>query len=236
MWRKLFAVVPIAALAIGGSAACATKKYVNTSVSELGTKVDSLGRSIEETQERTRTNEGRITEVDQKATAAGQSAAQANTAATQANTAARAAGDAAMVARNAATDVNGRVDVIDKSNRRLVYEVVLNSENGNFKFGDAALPDEVKQKLDGMVQQLKQDPKNIYLEIEGHTDNVGPKEVNARVGLERAEAAKRYLYERYQIPLHKMNVISFGDEKPIAPNTTKEGRAQNRRVVIKVLA
>ena len=47
---------------------------------------------------------------------------------------------------------------------------------------------------------------------------------------------KRYLYEQYQIPLHKMNVISYGEEKPVAPNKTKAGRAQNRRVVIKVLA
>ncbi|OFV89672.1 MAG: hypothetical protein A3G76_08295 [Acidobacteria bacterium RIFCSPLOWO2_12_FULL_65_11] len=233
MWRKLFVAVPVAALAIGGSTACASKGFVKTSVGELGTelntKVDSLGRSIEETQERTRTNEGRISEVDQKANAATQSAQQANTAAA-------AAGTAAAAARTAATDVNTKVDVLDKSNRRLVYEVVLNSENGNFKFGQASLPDEVKQKLDGIVQQLKQDPKNVFIEIEGHTDNVGPKEVNERVGLERAEATKRYLYQQYQIPLHKMNVISYADEKPVAPNTTKEGRAQNRRVVIKVLA
>jgi outer membrane protein OmpA-like peptidoglycan-associated protein len=46
---------------------------------------------------------------------------------------------------------------------------------------------------------------------------------------------KRYLYEQHQVPLHKMNVISYGEERPVAPNTTKAGRAQNRRVVIKVL-
>ena len=55
-------------------------------------------------------------------------------------------------------------------------------------------------------------------------------------GSQRAEAVKRYLYEQYQVPLHKMNVISYGKDKPIAPNKTKAGRAQNRRVVIKVLA
>ena len=52
----------------------------------------------------------------------------------------------------------------------------------------------------------------------------------------RAEAVKRYLYEQHQVPLHKINVISYGEEKPVAPNNTRDGRAQNRRVVIKVLA
>jgi outer membrane protein OmpA-like peptidoglycan-associated protein len=60
--------------------------------------------------------------------------------------------------------------------------------------------------------------------------------MNERLGLARAEAVKRYLYEHHQIPLHKMNVISYGEEKPVAPNNTRVGRAQNRRVVIKVLA
>jgi len=87
-----------------------------------------------------------------------------------------------------------------------------------------------------VVSQLKQDPKNVWIEIEGHTDNVGDKVVNEKIGLERAQAVERYLYEQYQIPLHKMNVISYGEEKPVAPNKTKEGRAQNRRVVIKILA
>jgi outer membrane protein OmpA-like peptidoglycan-associated protein len=114
--------------------------------------------------------------------------------------------------------------------------VVLSEDQGNFKFGKTVLPDEAKQKLDEMVAHLKQDPKAIYLEIEGHTDNVGDKMINTKIGLERAEAVKRYLYEQYQIPLHKMNVISYGEEKPVAPNKTRDGRAQNRRVVIKVLA
>ena len=59
---------------------------------------------------------------------------------------------------------------------------------------------------------------------------------NEKLGLERAEAVKRYLYEQHQIPLHKMNVISYGEDKPVAPNKDRAGRAQNRRVVIKVLA
>ena len=229
MFRRFFMAVPVAAIAvvgIGGTTACASKKFVRTSVGEVNDKVDSLGRSVEETQERTRRNEGRITDVDQRAQAAAQ----------RASDAASAANSVAMDAGNKATEAGNRVDVMDKANRRLVYEVVLSEDQGNFKFGKTTLPDTAKQRLDEMVAQLKQDPKAIYLEIEGHTDNVGAKNVNEKVGLERAEAVKRYLYEQYQIPLHKMNVISYGEEKPIAPNKTKAGRAQNRRVVIKVLA
>jgi len=133
-------------------------------------------------------------------------------------------------------DVKAKLDAFDKANRELIYEVVLNEDSGNFKFGHTDLPDEAKAKIDEMVQHLKTDPKNIYIEVEGHTDNIGPKTINEKIGLERAQAVQKYLYEQYQIPLHKINVISYGQEKPVAPNKTKDGRAQNRRVVIKVLA
>jgi peptidoglycan-associated lipoprotein len=229
MFRTFLVAVPIAVMAIGGSTACATKKFVRTSIGEVNDKVDSMGRSIEETQERTRKNEGRIGEVDQKAQAAANSAAAAGDAASAANTAA--AGAASI--GNAA---NAKFDTMDKASKRLVYEVVLSEDQGNFKFGKTALPDEAKAKLDELIAQMKQDPKNIYLEIEGHTDNIGDAVTNERIGLARAEAVKKYLYEQYQIPLHKMNVISYGKDKPVAPNKTKVGRAQNRRVVIKVLA
>ncbi len=225
MFRNLLAAGLIAVIAVGGSTACATKKYVRTSVGEVNDKVDSQGRAIEETQERTRKNEGRIAEVDQKAQAAAQSAQAANDAAASAHSAADAVG----------ANANSKFDNIDKNNKRLVYEVVLSEDQGNFKFGKTVLPDEAKQKIDELVAQLKQDPKNLYLEIAGYTDNVGDKQINQKIGLERAESVKRYLYEQYQIPLHKMNVISYGMENPVAPNKTKAGRAQNRRVVIKVL-
>jgi outer membrane protein OmpA-like peptidoglycan-associated protein len=221
--------IPVAVLALGGSTACATKKFVRTSVGEVNDKVDSLGRSVEETQERTRRNEGRIQEVDQKAQAAQSSADKANTAAGDAARAASAAGDSASAANN-------KVETLNKTVNRLVYEVVLSEDEGNFKFNNVDLPDEAKARLDDLISQMKADPKGAFFEIEGHTDNVGPTEVNERIGLERAEAVKKYLYEHHQIPLHKMNVISYGESKPVGENKTKEGRAQNRRVVIRVLA
>jgi peptidoglycan-associated lipoprotein len=229
MFRKLITALPIVAIAIGGSTACATKKFVRSSVGDVNEKVDSLGRSVEETQERTRQNEGKIADVDQKAQAAAQQASQASSAAAQANSAANVAGTRAAAA-------DAKADAVDKASKRLVYEVVLNEDEGNFKFGKADLPDEAKAKIDEIIEHLKADPKGAYFEIEGHTDNVGGKEINEKIGLARAEAVKKYLYEQHQIPLFKMNVISYGEEKPVAPNNTKEGRAQNRRVVIRILA
>ena len=230
MFRKLFMVATLAVFAIGGTTACASKKFVRTNVGQVNEKVDSLGRTVEETQERTRQNEGRISDVDQRAQAgiakASQAAEAANSNANNVRTEAAAATKA----------VDTKVDAIDKANKRLVFEVVLSEDSGNFKFGGVDLPQEAKAKLDEMIEKLKADPKGAFFEIEGHTDNVGDAKVNERIGLERAEAVKKYLYEQHQIPLHKMNVISYGEDKPVAPNKTKEGRAQNRRVVVKVLA
>jgi len=225
MVQKMLMAIPIVAIAVGSTTACATKKFVRTSVGEVNGKVDSLGRSVEETQERTRQNEGKITDVDQRAQAA---AAAAKTAADTANS-------AAMAADTKAAAAGDRAEAVDKASKRLVFEVVLSEDQGNFKFGKKDLPDEAKAKLDEVVNQLKADPKGAFFEIEGYTDNIGSAEMNEKLGLERAEAVKRYLYTQHQIPLHKMNVISYGEENPVAPNKTKAGRAQNRRVVIKIL-
>jgi outer membrane protein OmpA-like peptidoglycan-associated protein len=228
MRNSLFAAA-LLTLSVAVAPACATKKFVRTEVGNVNSKVDTLAGSVEETQERTRKNEERIGAVDEKAEAAGRSA-----------TSARAAADAAAAAakevdgRVAAT--NNRVNAVELAARKLVFEVTLSEDQGNFAFGKTELPDAAKARLDQVVQQLKADTKNIFIEIEGHTDNVGSPIVNERIGLERAEAVKRYLYEQHQVPLHKMNVISYGEDKPVAPNNKRDGRAQNRRVVVKVLS
>jgi peptidoglycan-associated lipoprotein len=220
--KRFISALAISALAVGGSSACATKKMVKQRVGEVNDKVDTLSKSVEENQERTRANEGRIGEVDQKAAAA--------------NARAEKAGQRADDAYTAADKVNARADAIETASKRLVYEVVMSEDKGGFKFGQSKMPAEMQTQIDELVAQLKANPNGGFIEIEGHTDNVGAKDTNYKVGLERAEAVKRYLYENQQIPLHKINVISYGEEKPIAPNKTKAGRAQNRRVVIKVLA
>ena len=220
--RKSVFVVSLFALTLAVAPACATKKFVRTEVGQVNDKVSTLGTTLEQTQERVKQNEGKITEVDSKAGAAA-------TAASQAAQAANSAGEAASA-------VNTRAEAIEAASRKILFEVVLSEDAGKFKFGGTELPPEAKSAIDQMVNSLKTQKSAVWIEIEGHTDNVGGPKYNEQLGLSRAEAVKRYLYEQHQVPLHKINVISYGETKPAAPNRTRDGRAQNRRVVIKVLA
>jgi len=228
MRKSLFAAA-LLTISVAVAPACASKKYVRTEVGNVNSKVDTLSGTVEETQERTRKNEERIGSVDEKAEAAGRSA-------TSARAAADAAAAAAKEVDGKVAGVNNRVTSVEAASRKLVFEVTLSEDQGNFAFGKTELPDAAKARLDQVVQQLKADTKNVFIEIEGHTDNVGSPLINEKIGLERAEAVKRYLYEQHQVPLHKMNVISYGEDKPVAPNNKRDGRAQNRRVVVKVLS
>jgi len=221
--------ITLAGLVTVGLPACATKGFVKNRIGEVNGKVDNLATSVEATQERTKKNEAAIGEVDQKAQAAG-------SAANQAQQAANAAGTSATAAHARANEVGAKADELDKASRRLVYTVVLSEDEGQFKFGTTVLPDAAKARIDDMIQKLMANPNGAWFEIEGHTDSIGGKVINEKIGMERAESVKKYLYEQYQIPLHKMSVISYGSEKPVASNKTKEGRSQNRRVVIRVLA
>ena len=224
--RKSFLIVGLFALTLAVAPACASKKFVRTEVGQVNEKVATMGRSLEETQERVRRNEGQIVEVDARAAAAQNSATQAQQAAAAADE------HAAVVGERA----EARADAIEAATRKLLFEVVLSEDQGKFRFGRPDLPTEATVAIDQMIAGLQNQKSAVWIEIEGHTDNVGDKRFNERLGLNRAEAVKRYLYERHQLPLHKMNVISYGEDKPQSPNNTRDGRAQNRRVVIRVLA
>ena len=227
MQKSFLAVAVCVGIAVGTSA-CATKGYVREQTGAVSTKVDSLTTALEATQERTVQSETRIGQLDGVAGAA-------QTAANAAGAAASAADQKAIAADTQATAVGARVDAVDKAAKRVLYDVVLSENQGNFKFGDTVLPDAAKARIDDLVSKIKADPKGAYFEIEGHTDNVGNAETNTRVGLHRADAVKLYLYEHHQIPLHRMNVVSYGEDKPVVANSSRAERAQNRRVVIRVL-
>jgi peptidoglycan-associated lipoprotein len=223
--RTFIVALSVAALAAGSTTACATKGFVSNRVGAVNDKVESVSKSLEQTQERTRKNEAAIAETNQNIVQVDQKAAAANAAAS----------DAAANARTTADRAAEKATAIEVATKRIVYEVTISEAQGNFKLNQAVLPAEAKARIDEVVQQLKANPNGAYIEVEGYTDNIGEKAYNEQLGLERAESVKRYLYQEHQIPLHRINVISYGSDKPVAPNTTRAGRALNRRVVIRVL-
>jgi outer membrane protein OmpA-like peptidoglycan-associated protein len=118
---------------------------------------------------------------------------------------------------------------------KFLYQVVLSDEAVKFPTGSDQLSPEAERRLAQLAAKLKHDNRNVYLEIQGYTDSQGAHKANLALGQARAEAARRYL-ARQGVPLNRMSTISYGEEDPVAPNGTAQGRAQNRRIVVVVLA
>ncbi|HVS66448.1 MAG TPA: OmpA family protein [Thermoanaerobaculia bacterium] len=117
----------------------------------------------------------------------------------------------------------------------LVSETVLAEDRVKFGFEKADLTEEARTALDDFATPLKQENKGIYIEIQGHTDSSGPEPFNLALGEQRAESVRRYLNREHGFPLHRMSVISYGESEPAVDNNTRDGRQQNRRVVLVVL-
>ena len=118
---------------------------------------------------------------------------------------------------------------------KLLFEVTFTDESVHFGFDVSNLSGEAKAALDSFAERVKAENKNVYMEIQGHTDSVGTDAYNVRLGMARAEVAKTYLYTKHNIPLHRMSIFSYGESKPVAENDTPQNRAINRRITIEVL-
>ena len=118
---------------------------------------------------------------------------------------------------------------------KFLYSMVLSDDSVKFPVDSSKLSPEAQQRLADFVEKLKNDNRNVYLEIQGHTDSAGPPTLNDRLGEERAEAVRLYM-NRHGVALNRMNTISYGEKDPVASNKTRVGRAQNRRVVLIVMS
>ena len=207
--KSIIFVPLVVGVAVSG---CATKKYVAREVGEVNAKVDTLSAEVEKTQERTRRNEVRIDEV---ATSAEAGIAEAKGAADKAMTKA--------------------VEAEKAAKGKLIYTVTLSSDKVTFPLNRAEVSDDAKKLIDDAIAELKAENRGVYFEIEGHTDSTGPDVYNMKLGEDRATAVRNYLHDQHGIALNRIQVISYGESKPVVDNKTKANRAQNRRVVIKVL-
>ncbi len=118
---------------------------------------------------------------------------------------------------------------------KFLYQEVLSDDSMKFPVDTAALSPEAQARLDAFVDKLKTDNRNVYVEVQGHTDATGPKAHNYKLGEERAETVRRYL-NQHGVALNRIGTISYGPDAPVMPNDNREGRQANRRVVLIVLA
>jgi len=113
-----------------------------------------------------------------------------------------------------------------------IAEVIMTDEDVQFGFDNYKLSDEAKAAIDAFASMVIAKNTGAYLEIQGHTDNIGSESYNLSLGYKRAEKVMKYLASEKGFPLHRMNVTSYGEYKPVADNGTSAGRAQNRRVAL----
>lgn len=118
---------------------------------------------------------------------------------------------------------------------RVVFEQSFTEDRVRFKLGSATLTDDAKVALDEFAGRVKSLDRGVWIEIQGHTDTSGSESYNHQLGFDRAEAVRAYLSQNHGIPLARMSTISYGESTPVVPNNTREGRMQNRRVVMVVL-
>ena len=148
-----------------------------------------------------------------------------------------------------ATDTSAKVQLLDQNTQEALkraedagklaegkfdYSMVMSDDSAHFPVASSQLSADEIARLDDLANKLKTDNRNVYLEIQGYTDSAGSAAENLRLGQERAEAVRRYL-SKDGVALNRMSTISYGADDPVAPNTTAEARAQNRRVVVVVL-
>jgi len=214
-----------ASLAVAGVTGCATKNYVRTQTAPLVDHTDQL-------EAKTATNNQQIHDVDARAQS-GISHAQgsADTAAQNAQAAGKAAGDAEV----AATDVVHRADSLDSVVKGLDNYKPLGNVTVNFGFDKAVLTKDDKDQLDTFAAQLGT-AKSYILEVTGGTDSTGPAQYNYELSQRRADAVVQYLASKYGIAAHRFYLIGIGKDKEVAPNTTADGRKQNRRVDVQLLS
>jgi outer membrane protein OmpA-like peptidoglycan-associated protein len=197
---------------------CATKDLVHEEVATVNKRVDTMQSEVsgrmDRDEARMNASEEHIKAVDGRLANHDEGIATASKTATEALDRAVAAGKLAE--------------------GKFVFETVLADSKVSFGFDKATLSADGKTALDAFVDKLKNENKNVYLEIQGHTDKKGPEAHNLKLGAERAAMVQHYLHTK-GVALHRMNVISYGSASPVADNKTRKGRAENRRVVIAVL-
>jgi len=212
------------AASMAATVGCASKNYVKEQTTPLINKTNELD-------DLTAQNTKAIKDVDARAQAGIQ---QVNQAASAADQKAQAAGQAAAQAQTSADNAVHRVDVLSNAVANLDNYRVLSETSVHFGFDKDFLTKQAKDELDKLASSVP-NAKGYIITVEGGTDAVGPADYNYGLSERRADSVIQYLGSKYNIPAHKIYLIGLGKDKPVEDNKTREGRAANRRVDIKLM-
>jgi OOP family OmpA-OmpF porin len=209
----------------GSGELVATKIRFNDSDLRVARAVESRAAPLED---RATNTETKLTQVEQNAQ---RLSGQMDELAAVANTAkggAKAAQETADAAIAGVNTTNERISALDDYVPQTVLAV-------NFRLGSSALSADSKAKLDELATKAL-NSKGYVLEVSGFADSTGSINTNRMLSQRRADNVIRYLVENHQIPLRRIiTPYGFGETSPVAENNSREGRAQNRRVEVKLL-
>ncbi len=215
--------------------ACATKKHVREAiapvqgqVNEVSKKTETNTTAIGDLDRNVAKVDEKAMEADRKAGSAGESARMANQAADKAQQSANGAQQLAQQSLTKTGQLETAMGNMEKDNFQLA-----STEKVYFKTNHAELTTDEKAKLDSAVQSVTT-AKNYVIEVEGYTDQTGPKSMNLDLGRRRAESVVRYLTVEKNIPLRKIHDVGVGADFPNAVNKTRDDRKENRRVDVKI--
>ena len=213
------------AIALTLTTGCTTKNYVRSQTGPLIQQTNDLDA-------KTAQDHRNITDTDQRAQSG---ISKAQSAAEQADQHAAAAGQSAQQANQAATEAVNRVDTLQGVIANLDNYKQLSDVSVTFGFDKSVLTKADKEQLDQMASSLT-NARGYILAVTGGTDSVGDAQYNYQLSNRRADAVVNYLQTKYNIPPHKFYLIGIGKDDPVADNHTAAGRAENRRVEVKLMS
>ena len=220
---------------MGLMSGCSTKKYVRTAVDDNARELSArMDKDEEGINANIKANSNQIEELNGVSRDHSQKIYTLDSGLKQTDGKAQQALTAGQSAQNTANKAVEGVSSLDGKFQNRNHYIVLKEEQVRFKFNSAKLEDSFKKVLDDVAQQLKENPDAILV-MEGHTDSSGSDDYNIQLGQRRVEALRRYLVVDQEVPINRISEMSFGEARPINPSNSKEARAQNRAVVVRVM-
>jgi outer membrane protein OmpA-like peptidoglycan-associated protein len=208
-----------------GNFGCARKSYVRNQVVPIIEKVNRLD-------DETAKNTNEIKQVDARSEQGVQALmTRADQVASQADT----AGQQAAKAQQTADNASRQVGALSGAVYNLESYKVVNQVSVHFALNRDTLTTEAEKTLDQLASQFS-NTRNYIITVEGGTDSAGDKEYNYVLSDRRADAVTHYLAAKYNVPAFKIHVVGLGEDKPVVPNNTASGRAQNRRADVQILS